>query len=39
MQTENELWKLVGTVAIEQEKRWTKRKLKFKIVKEHKLAA
>jgi len=37
---ENELWKLAGTVAIEQEKRWDKRALKnIKTVKELKLAA
>jgi transposase-like protein len=37
---ENELWKLAGTVAIEQEKRWDKRAFrKLKSVKELELAA
>jgi transposase-like protein len=37
---ENELWKLAGTVAIEQEKKWDKRVIrKIKNVKELKLAA
>jgi transposase-like protein len=40
MHTENELWKLAGTVAIEQERRWDKRAIrKIKTVKEFKLAA
>jgi transposase-like protein len=40
MFSENELWKLAGTVAIEQEKRWDRRAFrKIKSVKELKLAA
>ena len=39
MVSENELWKLAGSVAQEQEKRWAKRKLYKSIVKEQKKAA
>ena len=39
MFSENELWKLAGTVAIEQDKRWDKRKIANVNVKELKKAA